>query len=462
MKKIIFFPIETKARELDSKLLITFKLLQNQPDDWIIFIGHYKKIPYLWKIINSPFLVFEKGLVQDISRYEKISQKGGRIILLDEEGGISTKSHIKNPRGSGNKKSLNFISNIFCWGTKEKNKWIEVKKNKNLKIDITGNPRMELSQKTFFYYFNKLNPVKKKYVLISAAFGSGNSITDKSKEITYWKKKGVKEVRNAKPIAEYQKKLLYPYLKGLKKIILNFPKEEFIIRPHPTENIETYNSYFKNIKNIKIIYRGSIQEWLHGAKLHIHNGCTTAIEGFFSGLEPICYAPIIDNEHSQYLTFTVSDVVNTEKKLLNIFSKKINGYKWKIEKKNKIMKELDNEISCSNSAPSDKITQLMSDIAFNTKEYNEFSLLRLKLNYILIDLLNKIKSPLSLLKNLLKNSYSIKLKISLEKRNRIKFNYLREDEIKSRIKAFEKIFNKKIKSKIFKIDNNVFMIRASK
>ena len=55
-----FFPIETKARELDSKLLLTFKLLQNQPHGWIIFIGHYKKIPYLWNVINSPFLVFEK------------------------------------------------------------------------------------------------------------------------------------------------------------------------------------------------------------------------------------------------------------------------------------------------------------------------------------------------------------------------------------------------------------------
>ena len=462
MKKIIFFPIETKARELDSKLLITFKLLQNQPDDWIIFIGHYKKIPYLWKIINSPFLVFEKGLVQDPSRYKNIIKQGGKIILLDEEGGVSTKSHIKNPRGSGNEKSLNFISNIFCWGTKEKNKWNDVKKNKILKINITGNPRMELSQKTFFYYFNQLNPVKKKYILISAAFGSGNSITDKGKEIIYWKKKGVKEVRNAKPIAEYQKKLIYPYLAGLKKIILNFPKEEFILRPHPTENIETYNSYFKNIKNIRIIYRGSIQEWLHGAKIHIHNGCTTAIEGFFSGLEPICYAPIIDNKHSQYLTFSVSDVVNSEKKLLNIFSKKINGYKWNVEKKNKIVKELNKEISCSNIAPSDKITQLINDIAFNPKEYNEFSLFKLKLNYFSIDLLNKIKSPLSLLKNLLKNSYSIKLKISLEKRNKIKFNYLREDEIKLRIGVFEKIFKKKIHSKIFKIDNNVFMIRNSK
>ena len=131
-------------------------------------------------------------------------------------------------------------------------------------------------------------------------------------------------------------------------------------------------------------------------------------------------------------------------------------------KKNKIVKELDKEISCSNFAPSNKITQLISDIAFNPIEYNEISLFRLKLNYFCIDILNKIKSPLSLLKNLLKNSYSIKLKISLEKRNKIKFNYLKEDEIKSRIVAFEKIFKKKIHSKIYKIDNNVFMIRNSK
>ena len=35
----------------------------------------------------------------------------------------------------------------------------------------------------------------------------------------YIGKKGVKEVRNAKPIAEYQKEITDPYLKGLKKII---------------------------------------------------------------------------------------------------------------------------------------------------------------------------------------------------------------------------------------------------
>ena len=74
----------------------------------------------------------------------------------------------------------------------------------------------------------------------------------------------------------------------------------------------------------------------------------------------------------------------------------------------------------------------------------------MKLNYILIDLMNKIKAPLSLLKNLINNSYSIKLKISLEKRNKIKFNYLKEDEIKSRIESFEKIFNKRLDQKFLK------------
>ena len=127
MKKIIFFPIETKARELDSKLLLTFKLLQSYPSNWIIFIGYFKKIPYLWKKINTPFIVLEKGLVQDPSRYNNITKRGGKIILLDEEGGISTKSHIKNPRGSGNQKSLYFINHIFCWGNKEKKNGLKLK-----------------------------------------------------------------------------------------------------------------------------------------------------------------------------------------------------------------------------------------------------------------------------------------------------------------------------------------------
>ena len=122
MIKAIFFPIETKSRELDSKILLIFNLLKNYPNEWIVFLGHYKKIPNLWKNFDSPFIVFEKGLIHDASRYENIIKKGGKAVLLDEEGGVFTKSHYKNPRGSGNTNSPKYIQEIFCWGVNEKKK----------------------------------------------------------------------------------------------------------------------------------------------------------------------------------------------------------------------------------------------------------------------------------------------------------------------------------------------------
>lgn len=459
MRKAIFFPLETKSRELDSKILITYELFKNYPDEWTVFLGHYKKIPYLWKNINTPFVVFEKGLIHDITRYKKILKGGGKTVLLDEEGGVFTKSHSKSPRGSGNAKSLKYIQEIFCWGEKEKRKWESVGKFSNNKFHITSNPRMELSQKKFFKYFSKLNPVNEKYILISAAFGSGNSITNKNDEINYWKKKGVKEVTNSYTIAKFQKKSLYPYLKGIKKIVQHSPNEKFILRPHPTEKIETYINYFKEVKNIEIKFKGSIQEWLHGAKIHIHNGCTTAIEGFLSGLDPICYSPINDDQHSQYLTYDVSDIANNEDELIEIYEDKLKNKKWSVKKRSNILKKLNKDIYCKDLNSSKKISYIINNIFFDQLGNKKMDFRKLKYNYFFSNYLNKLRYPISFCKNILTRSYDIKLKLNLEKRNKIKFDGLSHNDINFRLKNFEKLFNQKVNVKISKLDNDVFILQ---
>ena len=77
--------------------------------------------------------------------------------------------------------------------------------------------------------------------------------------------------------------------------------------------------------NVSIIKDGAVQEWLCNAAIMIHNGCTTAIEAYFAGLEPICYSSYIDDEYIQYLTFEVSEVVNDSFDLLKLIQQKING-----------------------------------------------------------------------------------------------------------------------------------------
>ena len=78
--------------------------------------------------------------------------------------------------------------------------------------------------------------------MISTAFGSSNPLVDiqNSEREDYWKKIVRKEYSLNKVISEYQSKLFPLYIEGIKLIIEKYPKEFFILRPHPGENLNTY------------------------------------------------------------------------------------------------------------------------------------------------------------------------------------------------------------------------------
>ena len=50
----------------------------------------------------------------------------------------------------------------------------------------------------------------------------------------------------------YQSTLQKEYITGIQKLIEKFPNERFVLRPHPSEKIETYQKIFSNYKNVEI------------------------------------------------------------------------------------------------------------------------------------------------------------------------------------------------------------------
>jgi hypothetical protein len=64
------------------------------------------------------------------------------------------------------------------------------------------------------------------------------------------------------------------------------PEVTFIYRPHPFEKLETYHDLLQlsEYKNLQLVRRGSISDWLKLANVVIHRGCTTAIEAGLSGI----------------------------------------------------------------------------------------------------------------------------------------------------------------------------------
>ena len=318
------FPIEVTKRELDSRILLTVRLLQKKESK--VFIYYYKNFNKLNKIIKKNNILIENS-PSFLSKFKffQLKNKNINLVMLDEEGAISTRHSSNYSRKGFNNKKLRFYRYIFTWGEEEKKQIIKNNKNLNLNnIVISGNPRMELSKNKYSEYFRGIKKYyEKKVILINFAFGLANSYVPYDHLVLYWKHNSSSYSDFSKrinPIFEYQNKTFYPFLNGIEEMVKHFKNEIFLLRIHPTEKISTYKKIFFKYKNVIFDTKSSLQEWLPYSKLVIHNGCTTGIESYIGEKKVICYLPRIKNEekYCQYLTLLPGKRVFTFDQLQNI------------------------------------------------------------------------------------------------------------------------------------------------
>lgn len=460
MLKKIFFPIEILSRELDSKLLLITHLLSNSNSNWEVFIGSGKKLGKYYSTHSKiPFIYFEKGIEYNTTKLKNIIYNNGRTVILDEEGGVYTKSHKNFPRGGFNNPSIDFIEKIFFWGEDSINIWKKNHKNlKSSQICLTGNPRFDLSKKKFNKYFLNTDDetYKDKFILVSSAFGSSNGMVKSGKKMNnYWKSISFgKEYMLHDEISNYQSKLFPLYIEGITSLIKENPNEMFLIRPHPAEKLDTYSKIFEKYKNVIITNKGPVQNYLPYSKIMIHNGCTTAIEAFAQELNPICYSPYVDDEHSQFLTFVASDVVNNISDLHEIFKKKLelidNPYRY--EKSKKISEFIFNIAKVHSyeliSRELDELNFYESDIKLNLRE-------KIK-NHLPKNLLYFLKS---LRYHILTNKKIKNIKKDLDNKNKSKFPDISKEEIVNKINILKNIINSEKNFQIIELEKNIFHIK---
>ena len=300
MKTNLYIPIEISKRELDSRILLSLKSTKYNFEPVIT-----KKSRLFEKLnIIKPGILFFKsfGPKYDI-HLDKIKNNNHLITGIDEEGlQILDKSWIIGDRFS--KKILDHLEIIFTWGDLSKDiykKFFKIKK-KNIQVISSGHPKMDLSKKFFYrYYFLKSKKLKSKFknfILIATLFPRYNNagIHPKNHEFVFNnQKKNIKTIfekmvarRNTHQrnnFFEFDK--LYPYLNK------NFKDINFLIKPHPAENLDYYAKLEKKkFKNIKIFKnKENIVPYILSAQACISCNCTTSIETFLLGKNCINFIP---------------------------------------------------------------------------------------------------------------------------------------------------------------------------
>lgn len=469
-----FFPVESSKRDIDSRIIIAANIL-NLKDDSKIFIYYYKKLNEVLKSSNKKeSIILENGPNNyDSLSYLRLVNKKIYLSLIDEEGGVLTKHQDYDRTGFNNFFIKKYI-NIFSWGEVSKKKILKrhqkvFSKNKN-NIVVSGNPRFELCKKKYdnFYIKDKRNREKK--ILINFAFGAANNLVPFKDECLYWRNSSSTVddfYKRNLPAVNYQNKLIIKFIEGIKFLIKNSKKTEFIIRFHPVENSKIYIDNFKNFKNVEIDKKSSIQSAIRRSNLVIHSGCTTALESTIYDLPVIAFIPKVEGEekNQQYLTLLTGKTIRDKKKLLKIVSKgKNSNYKvYKTsKKKKKILTKHIIDFGDNNSALS---------IAFEmVKNFKKRTIVEELSAYFLYAVFMVYKKVVHYFKVILSNqtkdqTKNINFKKILKKmkiRSKINFNNMETKEINEKFYLMSKILKIDSKEKKFtinKIANNAFMIQ---
>ena len=383
MKKLLIINIEIKSREFISRMMIAYEALKQ---DFEIIIGAQDQL--LEIIFNLPSgIFFEKSISKNKHKLlKKIRENGHKIVNLDEEGLASQNNTHFYLKQRISKENLDLVEYFFTWGINEKKLLQDKYKEDKNKFKVTGNPRIDSWKSVNHSLYKKeleiINDKYKNYIFITSNFASVNHAAGenfRNKQISDFKiVETGKDYKIMNSNLVFKKKMFKSFLDMIKKLSTEFPNNQIVLRPHPSDNINEWKLNLAEYKNIFIEYKFSSTPWIISSKCMIHSSCTTGIEGFFFNKPVFSYLPYKDHNLVNFVSNNLSDVCDNFFELSKKISSVLDGYysNKNIKKKDLIRSGLiiDN---INNNHTAKKIIKFVQNI--KTKDYKSLSLDYLKL-----------------------------------------------------------------------------------
>lgn len=320
--KTLYIPVEIKARELHSKLLVAY---------WAAILGMTvvigPKAQLQQRMMESSTgIYFGYGLMDNLERtYRRFRRMGHRIAAFDEEGLVYLRPELyKSYRVSP--QTARLADCFFSWGEAQDKIVHESLGDIAIERVLSGSPRIDLLKPEYREVFaGDLQQICSKYgryILINTAFGPSNHY--KGPGFYLESLRGKKMIRSDAELEfhrnriEYNEKLFRGFLEMVPVLCAEMPEVTVLLRPHPSESLVPWRVLEERHKNLHIIAEGNVIPWMLGADAVIHNGCTTGVEAFLLGKRVIAYKPISSDEYDIPLPNSLSETAVTPEDLMTL------------------------------------------------------------------------------------------------------------------------------------------------
>jgi len=275
--------VDHPVRDLDGMVLLACELAKRGIEVYLVpMYQRYEVFLFQPDLVLVNYVRFA-----NISFIEACNKLGILIGVLDTEGGIRKDVEAFAKAASP---YLDQLSLYCLWGRRQLEALSKYAGSMSLTLELTGCPRYDFATRPWIDAVPEVHIENEKVILVNTNFPIINprfqSADEETEELVRgmgYEKQYVKELVKQSQVSQAE------ILRTTKYLASRFPDVLFVVRPHPFEDKRLYETVFagQEQENVKVIQGGSIFEWVKKAKVVIHHNCSTAIETFLMGKEPI-------------------------------------------------------------------------------------------------------------------------------------------------------------------------------
>ncbi len=322
MKTNIYLPIEIKRRELNARIYFAVIAAVNGHK---VTLGRKNRFSEFFNKIPPGNFITKSIGPSNFKLIRELKKLGHKIFFLDEEGLMCFNKEFTHRRIT--REGLELLDYFFTWG---KNHFSDINTlfpDFKKKFLVTGNPRFDIiKSRAKKFYSNEVENIKKNYgnfFLLTTKFAKINYVKRKSVESWFNSqlKKGLlrseETIQLCKKSIKHEEKNLKNFFDFIRLFNKSAKDKKLIILVHPGEEVSVYENLVRGMSNVSLASSFSTNSWILASDLIIQNNCTTSIEAYMMGVQPIQLNVFKDPDIEFKIPKIVSNIFDDNQKLIN-------------------------------------------------------------------------------------------------------------------------------------------------
>jgi surface carbohydrate biosynthesis protein len=332
----LLMTLQYVARELDFKILLATRLAE---PGRTILVGHRRVVLRLIRFFEGGLFIgkdiIKSYRTHELHNLQRVKKQGFDLVHLDEEGAVYSGDEAHFARMLLFRLDPTVLSPtdwICTWGRFQEGVYRDKVPDRTAQVVATGHPRFDtLASPHNAFHQNEAAALRARFgdfFLVCTNFQRANHL-DGPKRI--FERPGrlfdPEEYGRERFLMEWShaQRTLSRFVELVHAMHEKHPDRNIVVRPHPTENMDTYRAAFSGLDRVFVDRSLSVQPWLVACTAMLHNGCTTGIEGWLAQKPAINYRPEPSALASKRLPAELSLNCDTEAECLKALDRVVAG-----------------------------------------------------------------------------------------------------------------------------------------